>query len=41
LNTFKDKVEGSIRIAKYFKEIGKELYAIRLDTPKEGGRVTF
>lgn len=40
VDTFKDEVEEAIRIAKYFKEIGKELYAIRLDTPKERGRVT-
>ena len=40
VDTFKDEVEEAIRIAKYFKEIGKSLYAIRLDTPKERGRVT-
>lgn len=40
VDTFKDEVEEAIRIAKYFKEIGKNLYAIRLDTPKERGRVT-
>jgi nicotinate phosphoribosyltransferase len=40
VDTFKDEVEEAIRIAKYFKEIGKSLYAIRLDTPRERGRVT-
>jgi len=40
VDTFKDEVEEAIRISKYFKEIGKNLYAIRLDTPKERGRVT-
>ncbi|MCX7870510.1 MAG: nicotinate phosphoribosyltransferase [bacterium] len=40
VDTFKDEVEEAIRIAKYFKEMGKNLYAIRLDTPKERGRVT-
>ncbi|MCS7244245.1 MAG: nicotinate phosphoribosyltransferase [Candidatus Calescibacterium sp.] len=40
VDTFKDEVEESIRIAKFFKEIGKNLYGVRLDTPKERGRVT-
>jgi len=40
VDTFKDEVEESIRIAKFFKEIGKKLDGVRLDTPKERGRVT-
>ncbi|MCT4594927.1 MAG: nicotinate phosphoribosyltransferase [Anaeromicrobium sp.] len=37
VDTFKDEVEESIRIA---KELGDKLYAIRLDTPSERGGVT-
>lgn len=37
IDTFKDEVEESIRIA---KALGKNLYAIRLDTPSERGGVT-
>ncbi|MEN3015424.1 MAG: nicotinate phosphoribosyltransferase [bacterium] len=40
VDTFKDEAEESIRIAKFFKEMGKKLDGIRLDTPKERGRVT-
>lgn len=40
VDTFKDEVEESIRIAKFYKEIGKKLDGVRLDTPKERGRVT-
>lgn len=37
VDTFKDEVEESLRIA---KELGKDLYGIRLDTPSERGGVT-
>ncbi|MCS7164751.1 MAG: nicotinate phosphoribosyltransferase [Candidatus Calescibacterium sp.] len=40
VDTFKDEVEESIRIARFFREMGKQLYGVRLDTPKERGRVT-
>ncbi|MFN4220463.1 MAG: nicotinate phosphoribosyltransferase [bacterium] len=40
VDTFKDEAEESIRIAKFFKEMGKILYGVRLDTPRERGRVT-
>lgn len=37
VDTFKDEVEETLRLA---KEMGKELYGIRLDTPSERGGVT-
>jgi len=37
VDTFKDEVEESLRLA---KEMGKNLYGIRLDTPSERGGVT-
>lgn len=37
IDTFKDEVEEALRIA---KALGKNLYAIRLDTPSERGGVT-
>ncbi|WP_269902677.1 nicotinate phosphoribosyltransferase [Crassaminicella thermophila] len=37
VDTFKDEVEESLRIA---KELGEKLYGIRLDTPSERGGVT-
>lgn len=40
VDTFKDEAEESIRIAKFFREMGKNLDGVRLDTPKERGRVT-
>ncbi len=38
IDTFKDEVEEALRIA---KALGKNLYAIRLDTPSERGGVTI
>lgn len=38
VDTFKDEVEESIRIAKL---LGDRLYGVRLDTPSERGGVTF
>lgn len=40
VDTFKDEAEESVRIAKFFREIGKKLDGVRLDTPRERGRVT-
>lgn len=37
VDTFKDEVEETLRLA---KELGKDLYGIRLDTPSERGGVT-
>lgn len=37
VDTFKDEIEETLRIA---KELGKNLYGIRLDTPSERGGVT-
>lgn len=37
VDTFKDEVEEALRLA---KELGKDLYGIRLDTPSERGGVT-
>ncbi len=37
VDTFKDEIEESLRLA---KELGKNLYGIRLDTPSERGGVT-
>jgi len=40
VDTFKDEAEESLRVAKFFREIGKTLDGVRLDTPRERGRVT-